>query len=596
MKRPRSFSDPSRNDSGSALKDSNRQRRLHLNETSGYDEITLKSRVNRSWYSPRPVIISMLNNKGVISMEQRRYDEARKILNRALRLAEKEDEISSSNSNKDRVGDTSVCASVDMLCGESTINGSSEKKAVYVDGHEHVGQECTSYFTIESLMRCGKNDETIATNNVKTKKEKITTDFAINAKEISAAQHPLDQNHKKSFKNIFHNEILIGSKDSTNKDLTSESPTSPAKSEYDEGMDCFKSPFRLLNGSLLLSETILYNLGRLSHDQGQYIEALCLYERCLSKLEQRSSRNQALVLAVLVGIGQIQYRQGDHKNSLDTYMTALALARSYFGEKSIEVAACLNCVGVLHYMISSGDNNMALDALQTSLQQRIKLLGKDHIDVGTTWNNIGRVYFQLKKENEAMKAYCEALRIRRMCQGESVDVAATLFNCGQVYHNLKCRDKALSLFEEFLKLAKIHFGEFHRDICIVTTCIGQVLQENKDYENALKSFQHALQIGNVALGPMHSQMAITFNKMGNLYYEMGDFDSALNAYHRGLEIEIAVLETGNSNTYVTYTNIAEIRKYISINFTCGVTVKFLALSKMINCSDIASLLINFVHA
>jgi len=271
-------------------------------------------------------------------------------------------------------------------------------------------------------------------------------------------------------------------------------------------------------------------------------------------------------------------------------MTALALARSSFGEKSIEVAACLNCVGVLHYMISSGDNNMALDALQTSLQQRIKLLGKDHIDVGTTWNNIGRVYFQLKKENEAMKAYCEALRIRRMCQGESVDVAATLFNCGQVYHNLKCRDKALSLFEEFLKLAKIHFGEFHRDICIVTTCIGQVLQENKDYENALKSFQHALQIGNVALGPMHSQMAITFNKMGNLYYEMEDFDSALNAYHRGLEIEIAVLETGNSNTYVTYTNIAEIRKYISINFTCGVTVKLLALSKMINCSDIASLL------
>merc|ERR1719310_1944130 len=102
-------------------------------------------------------------------------------------------------------------------------------------------------------------------------------------------------------------------------------------------MDCFKSPFRLLNGSLLLSETILYNLGRLSHDQGQYIEALCLYKRCLLKLEQRSSRNRALLLAVLVGIGQIQYRQGDHKNSLNTYMTALALARSYFGEKSIEV-------------------------------------------------------------------------------------------------------------------------------------------------------------------------------------------------------------------------------------------------------------------
>ena len=95
------------------------------------------------------------------------------------------------------------------------------------------------------------------------------------------------------------------------------------------------------------------------------------------------------------------------------------------------------------------------------------------------------------------------------------------------------------------------------------TCIGQVFHEKKDYKNALKSFQDALRIGHIVLGPMHPEMAITLNKMGNLYYETGDFDSALTSYHKGLEIEIAVLETGNRNTDVTYTNIAEIRKYIS---------------------------------
>jgi tetratricopeptide (TPR) repeat protein len=261
-------------------------------------------------------------------------------------------------------------------------------------------------------------------------------------------------------------------------------------------------------------------------------------------------------------------------------MTALALAQSHFDENSLEVAACLNCIGVLHYMMSNGKDDIALDALQTSLRIRIELLGEDHIDVGTTWNNIGRMNFQLGKFDSAMEAYCEALRIRRKCQGESVDVAATLFNCGQVYHNLKCRDKALSLFHEFLEVAKTHFGEFHRDICIVTTCIGQVLHESKDYENALKTFEHALRIGYVALGPMHSEMAIALNKMGNLYYETGDFDSALDAYHRGLEIEITVLETGNPNTFVTYANIAEIRKcHIFLNHhnfqECRVTLRSL---------------------
>ena len=70
-----------------------------------------------------------------------------------------------------------------------------------------------------------------------------------------------------------------------------------------------------------------------------------------------------------------------------------------------------------------------------------------------------------------------------------------------------------------------------------------------------------MRIGHVALGPIHSEIAITLNKMGNLYYETGDMESALKVYHQGLEIETAVLEPGNANTYVTYTNIAEIRKF-----------------------------------
>jgi len=547
-------------DLGQASTDLDLHRTFHLQGPSDSDGMMPKSRSNRSCFTPRPLIVSMLNNKGVIYMERQQYEDARKCLNRALNLAEKEDQKTNGKDEANR------CARVIIPAKKKGINMNTKNDNAGINDHKNFESELKYYSKVEQLTGSTIDDGTMRFSS-SAEREALTTssvNIATVTKNSSAPHAPSKKSDGREaripMKTCAHDQRHNRTKDSTSTTLHSSRQINPTKSEYDEGMDCFKSPLRLMKNSLSLNGTILFNLGRISHSQGEFEDALCLYKRSLLTIEKRSSRDEALTLALLMGIGKIHYVKGDYGDSLNVYMTALSLSQSYFEDNSLEVAACLNCIGVLHYMMPTGGDNVALDTLQTSLRQRIKLLGKDHIDVGTTWNNVGRVYFQLGNLDLAMEAYCEALRIRRKCQGESVDVAATLFNCGQVYHNLQSRDKALSLFQEFLKLAKIHLGEFHRDICIVTTCIGQVLHESKDYENALKSFQHALRIGHVALGPLHSEMAITLNKMGNLYYETGDFDSALNAYNRGLEIEIAVLETGNPNTYVTYTNIAEIYK------------------------------------
>ena len=60
------------NDSGPSLIDHNRQKPLHFQGSSSSDEMVLKSRLNRLWLTPRPIIASMLNNKGVIFMEKGR--------------------------------------------------------------------------------------------------------------------------------------------------------------------------------------------------------------------------------------------------------------------------------------------------------------------------------------------------------------------------------------------------------------------------------------------------------------------------------------------------------------------------------------------
>lgn len=346
------------------------------------------------------------------------------------------------------------------------------------------------------------------------------------------------------------------------------------RAEYDEGMGVFQAPLQLGQSSYsddtnsnqhprgIRNEpaTILFNLARVYHQQDHLDQALGCYRRALVSLHDDSHHNDIyLTLAILFGIGHIQYMRGDHADSLQTYRTSLRLART-LGKESVPVAACLNCIGVLHYVMHDGDVATALESLQTSIRIRTSQLGKLHADVGTTWNNLGRVYFQQGRYGPAMKAYRQSLAIRRSAHGDSVDVAATLFNIGQCYHQEGHKDKALRHYQEFLKLATHYFGKAHRDICIVTTCIGQVLHEQKEFNKALKAFRQALRVGRAALGTVHAEIAITLNKLGNLHYETGDLDGALKAYHQGLRVELAVLEPGNPNVCVTYTNIAEIHK------------------------------------
>jgi tetratricopeptide (TPR) repeat protein len=259
-----------------------------------------------------------------------------------------------------------------------------------------------------------------------------------------------------------------------------ESKTAPLchKPEYEEGMDWFKNrPLRYEDSSKCLEGTILYNLGRISHDKGNPQDALEFYKRALGALVaiaemKKQMRDDQLILAIAMSIGHIQYIWIDHDAAIQTFAIALAIARTLFGNGTLEEAACLNCIGVLNYVADIGDENKALEAFLSALHTRKTLLGRNHIDVGTVHNNIGRVFFQKAKFEEAKDSYMEALRIRRSHEPDSVDVAATLFNIAQVFHQQTQLEKALRLYQEFLQRAQVAFGKTHRDIAVVLTTIG----------------------------------------------------------------------------------------------------------------------------
>ena len=537
--------------------------------------------------APRPVLVSMLNNKAVNYMERHQYAQAKKSLSRALRMAEQRRVSGTTTMTTDGSGSTSpapAVATTRTTTAAGLLKGNLPKTALFLASSDDASQGTKSTEDPSSSSENENSSITSHSSNNSTSSSGILPLVDMDDGDHPLLHWPLESKEISCSRSNHHHlrQVPLVEPPSSSSDVMSTSSrnttttssaattttTTPFKhrAEYDEGMDYFQTPLRLDDASRSVDGTILFNLARVHHNQGGYVEALSLYKRSLRALEDPQATSATttvdapLFLAVLFGIGQIQYIRGDHSDSLKTYLTCLTFARSHFGEESIQVAACLNCIGVLHYIMPKGDAHTALEALQTSIHIRRNALGEHHIDVGTAWNNVGRVHFQQGQYDEAMEAYKKALRIRRRAQGTSVDTAATIFNIGQVFHQKGDKDRALRHYQEFLRLAKLHFGDFHRDICIVTTCIGQVFSEKKEFPKALRAFQHALKVGRVALGSVHAEIAITLNKLGNLFYETGDLDAALKAYHQGLQVELAVLEPGNPNVCVTYTNIAEIHK------------------------------------
>jgi tetratricopeptide (TPR) repeat protein len=336
--------------------------------------------------------------------------------------------------------------------------------------------------------------------------------------------------------------------------------------EYDEGMHVFSSPvpmevkiMDLIDSHDAAACVVLYNLGQLSLLRHKDKEATDCFQRALFLTRRVTKSSPVSSVAILHNIGYIQYRNSELEKSLSTFNEAIQVFRHY--SNKLELAATLNCLGVLYFHMPTCDTTKAMECYVRALEMRKSLFGSEHKDgVATTLNNIGRVYYTKGEYDHALSKYIEALSIRRSILGrDHLDVAATIYNAGQTVHQQGDLEQALKYYQEFMSITVPKLGETHRDVAIMLKCMAQIYHERREYERAISLYSEALSVGRAALG-MHAEVASILNKMGNLHYERGDFDRATERYKEGLAVEQAVLHKHHPNICVTLTNIAQIAK------------------------------------
>ena len=263
------------------------------------------------------------------------------------------------------------------------------------------------------------------------------------------------------------------------------------RGEYDEGMHTFSEPY-LLDAAFVsmhrATATVLFNLGQLYLRLNEHDEASASFLRSLqiaqwSGQEVCKPNHGVSVMAILHNIGHVQYRSGNYEDAVRTYAKALQLGKNTFSStpaSMLEVAATLNCLGVLYFHLPKAETEKAMELYLESLAIRRALLGADceTKEIATTLNNIGRIHYMKGEHNKALELYREALRMRRVLLGNAhLDVAATIYNAGQPHHQRGALDEAMKFYNEFLFIARQRLGVHHRDVAIMLKCMAQILHE-----------------------------------------------------------------------------------------------------------------------
>jgi tetratricopeptide (TPR) repeat protein len=205
--------------------------------------------------------------------------------------------------------------------------------------------------------------------------------------------------------------------------------------------------------------------------QGEYDEALEVFEEILRGQLTRHGTNHPRVGTALHNLGVVHMRREDYALAVQAYREAVAVRRSALYPNHPDVASSLAQLGVAY--LERRMHKKAIAAFRESLKIRRKCLGSSHPKVAKILNNIGCALYELNALDVAQVAFEEALVIQRSClrrepahnQAKSnfllLSIASTLCNVASIKLYFGDADAASVDFQEALLIQQCVFGDDH---------------------------------------------------------------------------------------------------------------------------------------
>ena len=326
-------------------------------------------------------------------------------------------------------------------------------------------------------------------------------------------------------------------------------------------------------------------LARNAYYQGQYYEAIQLYDSARSTM--RASKDQNRQIEIFIGksrvnikifrtdsalaaaqaaeelyhrldkedplqlgviydlIGQVEKDRGNFDKAITYFKKAQELKGKVQNEEHPDMIGLLNNIGIVYRRMMQYDK--ALEYYGASLELRKKTLGENHLQVSHSYNNIGYVLFNKKNFEEGMAIHRKALAIRQSLLGD--DHYYTLQSIEQIglcYGGLRQFDEAEKYFTRTLNSRIKRFGRDYHFVSYSYYNLGAVAEEEKDYVKARDYFQQAADVGSRIYKSRHLDQADNFNRIARCYLALEEWEKAKRFFHLSLEQNLPGYDWGGS--------------------------------------------------
>jgi two-component sensor histidine kinase len=199
---------------------------------------------------------------------------------------------------------------------------------------------------------------------------------------------------------------------------------------------------RMLFGYLAAT---INNKAIITHDEGNYVDALNYYHECIAIQEQ--IQDSILLPEAYNNLGSLYHDIKNHKKAEYFYNKSLAMCEKYNNYRC--VAMSLTNLGQI--LSDRKELDSALVFLTRSL--KVRKLSKETYGIGVTYNLFGEVYFRKKNYNKALEYFNKSLLLERD-HNDHIGVAISLIYIGNVYLKKENFVEAKKVANEALKIAK----------------------------------------------------------------------------------------------------------------------------------------------
>jgi tetratricopeptide (TPR) repeat protein len=302
----------------------------------------------------------------------------------------------------------------------------------------------------------------------------------------------------------------------------------------------------------------IYNeLGRVKHAQGQYEEAIKLFENALSIEQQSLLPNHPDFASSCGNISLVYDSMGDYPRALSSYEKVLTIQQQSLAPNYPDLASSYSNIGTVYH--NMGDYSKALSSQEKALKIQQQSLVPNHPDLAKSYGNMGNVYQNLGDCHKAFLSYEKTLAIQQhSLPPNHSDLASSYNNIGNVYQNTRDYPKAFSSHQKALTIRQQSLPPNHPDLASSYNNIGLVYGSMGDYPKALSSHEKALTIRQQSLLPNHPDLATSYNNIGLVYGSMDDYPKALSYYERAIAIRKQSLPLNHPDLAKSYGNTGNI--------------------------------------